>query len=424
MDNRTDWFVKSRYGLFVHYGLYSMLERGEWVLNRERIPLEEYKNLAKKFNPEKFDADYICSLAVKAGMKYITFTTMHHDGFCLYNTSLTGFNSVKACGRDLVAEVVKAARGKGLKVSLYHSLNNWTEKPDGADALESPEKYEKFIKNTHERIKELVTLFNPIDVLWYDGWWPFNAKGWKAEEMNSMVREIQPHIIFNGRNGLPGDFSTPEGHMSCPARWRPWEACMTLNDHWGYHRGDNNWKSSLAVIDLLSKAAAGKGNLLLNIGPRGNGEIPEESVRILEETGSWLKRCGESVFDTDLFVYGLEKREKGHAGDWSNTGNYTAKENALYLIVKYWTGKETTIAGLKCKVKKAFLLGTEKREIDFRQDSERVIISGLPEKDPDPVCSVIRLDCESAPEMYLTAGMRVPEAHHPPYDPCPSDIQL
>jgi alpha-L-fucosidase len=190
------WFAGARYGLFIHYGLYSLLERGAWVWSREEIPYEEYAALKDQFKAEKFDADALCDLAVRAGMKYVVLTTMHHEGFRLYDTALSDFSTVKAAAkRDLVTELITAARKRGLRVGLYHSLNNWYDQPDAVAALEDKVAYEKFIENTLARIKELVTKYNPIDMLWYDGWWPFNADGWQAERMNAMVREIQPHIL-------------------------------------------------------------------------------------------------------------------------------------------------------------------------------------------------------------------------------------
>jgi alpha-L-fucosidase len=212
----------------------------------------DMRALAQRFNPEQFDADALCDLAVAGGMRYVNLTTMHHEGFRLYDTELSDFNSMAVCGRDLVEEFVTAARKRGLRIALYHSLNNWYDQPDACDALENENAYEAFLAATFSRLRELVTRFNPIDILWYDGWWPFTAERWRAEAMNAMVRKIQPHILFNGRNGLAGDFGTPEGHMSAPDPWRPWEACMTLNDHWGYHCGDDNWPGSELVIAGLN----------------------------------------------------------------------------------------------------------------------------------------------------------------------------
>jgi len=420
VDEKMNWFVNARYGMFVHYGLYSLLERGEWVMNRERHSVADVKALAEEFTADRFDANEICDLALAGGMRYINLTTMHHDGFRLYDTELSDFNTKRACGRDLVEEIVNAARERGLRIELYHSLNNWSDQPDGVAALESRDAYEEFVANTHARIKELMTRFNPVDVMWYDGWWPFHADGWQAQEMNDMVRAIQPNIIFNGRNGLDGDFGTPEGHMSAPSPWRPWEGCMTLNDNWGYHRGDHHWKSPDAVIRLLATAARAKGNLLLNIGPRGDGSIPEPSVQIIREVGQWLKTYGECVYDTDMFTYDLMERGD-HKGDWNHNGPFTLKGRSLYQLVMNWTGSELIIGGLNTTVNRVELLNVG--ECAFTQDANRVVITGLPERAPSEICSVVRLDCQDVPEMYLTGGMRVPTVAHPPYDPCASDIQ-
>ncbi len=420
-DKKLDWFVKARFGLFVHYGLYSMLGRGEWVMNRERIAPDEYRQLADNFNPDKFNADEICDLALEAGMKYVNLTTMHHDGFRLYDTELTDFNSMRVCGRDLVQEFVDAARKRDLKIALYHSINNWMDQPDSVAALESQDAYEKFIANTHARIKELVTRFNPIDVLWYDGWWPFTAEKWQSEKMNAMVREIQPNIIFNGRNCLPGDFATPEGHMSAPHPWRPWEGCLTFNEHWGYHAGDNEWKSPEEIIGLLVTAATNRGNLLFNIGPKGDGSIPQASVNILKTVGSWVDKNSEAIFDTDLFIFGAGEREPHHRSEWLAQGSLTAKGNDLYHILRYWPGEQLVIAGLNCQVQRISILGTTE-EIKFTQTADKIVLTGLPKNSP-ALCPVLKIECDRQPVISLSGGMRIADAPHPHYDPVTSDIQ-
>lgn len=417
------WFTRARYGLIVHYGLYSLLGRSEWVINRERMSHDEVRALAQRFTAENFNADQICDLALAGGMRYVNLTTMHHDGFCLYDTELTDFNSMAVCGRDLVAELVDAARARDLKVSLYHSLNSWTAQPDACDALEGEDAYEAFIAATFDRIRELVTRFNPIDCLWYDGWWPFNAERWRAEEMNAMVRDIQPHIIFNGRNGLPGDFGTPEGHMSAPDPWRPWEACMTLNNNWGYNSGDHDWKSPRAVIGLLATAACGRGNLLLNIGPRGDGSIPEPSVDVIKAVGHWLSYAGECIYDTDCFTYDLMERRPEHRADWNNNGPMTLKGKSLFQLVSSWPGPNVIVAGLNTTVEAVTLLAEDgELACAFTQTDGKVTVTGLPDDPPDPLCPVLRFDCTEGPEVRLGGGMRIPNAPHPPYDPCPSDV--
>lgn len=417
-----DQFTNFRFGLFIHYGLYSQLERGEWAMNREKIAPKRLREVAEEFDPRHFDADALCRLALHAGMKYIVLTSMHHDGFRLYRSELSDFSSHAMCGRDLCAEIIQAARRHGLAVGLYHSLNNWFERPDAVDALEDRDAYQTFLTNTHARVEELVRNYD-FDILWYDGWWPFDGEGWQGEVINAKCRAIRPGLLFNPRNGAKGDFATPEQHLSAPVPWRPWEGCMTLNDNWGYHRGDDNWKSPREVVTLLCKAAAGNGNLLLNIGPKGDGSVPEESVRILEEVGGWIESCGECLRDNSVFTYELEHRN-GHTGDWSHHGPITVSGDNLYLVATSWPGNEWTLGGLEAEVLGAELLPGE-TPVDFDKVADGVFrFHGLPTERPDPLAPVFRIRCDRKPVMYNCGGMRIPSVPHPPYDPMPSDVAL
>lgn len=420
-SSHSAWFEAARYGLFVHWGLYSLLGRGEWVRNREAIPRTTYAALAKRFRGERFDADAICALARDAGQRYLVFTTMHHDGFRLYHSELSDFCSTKtAAKRDFTAELVEAARRAGLRVGLYHSLNSWHDVPDAVAALERPAQRARFIDRTLARLEELVTRFPTADLLWYDGWWPFDAAGWRAAEMNARLRAIAPQLLFNGRNGLPGDFATPEGHLSAPRPWRPWEGCLSLNESWGWHVGDDAWKSPAQVAALLQRCAAGRGNLLLNVGPRGDGSLPTPAVRTLRAVGRWLQHAGEAIYDTDAFTWDLQERGE-HRADWSHQGPFTARDRELYWHVCRWVGPELVLNGLETRVRAVHLLGREQR-FQFTQTGRRLVIRGLPGRAPDRVCPVLRLTCASRPRLYLTAGMRVPRVPHPHYDPCPSDL--
>lgn len=414
-------YTNLRYGLFVHYGLFSSLARGEWVMNRENISPAEMRSVGMRLTTPAFDAESIADLAVDSGMRYIVFTTMHHEGFRMYDTELTDFCSTRlGPKRDFVDEIIKAARKRNLKIGLYHSLNNWYDQPDAVAALESQAAYEEFIDQTFRRIRELVTRYNPIDILWYDGWWPFNAKGWQAERMNAMVREIQPQILFNGRNGLPGDFATPEQHLTAPDPWRPWEACMTLNDNWGFHAGDHNWKSPIDVIKSLVRVAQGKGNLLLNIGPRGDGSIPEESVHILRTVGNWLRTNAECLTDTDLWT--IDPYGKGdHRGDWIKHGYFTASGNTLYLIATCLPKGQIIFSGLAARIEEVQQLGSG--PLKFSQDEDKVSIQEpIRDQQPGNLPPVLRIRCDRPPSIYKTGGMRVPAVNHPRYDPIPSDI--
>jgi alpha-L-fucosidase len=415
---KTDWFTEARYGLFIHYGLYSLLGRGEWVMNRESIPREEYRSLARRFKAEAFDAEAICDLAVAAGMRYVVLTTMHHDGFRLYRSELSDFSAWTSCGRDLVAETVAAARKRGLRVGLYHSLNNWMDQPDSVDALEDRGAYERFIAATHARCVELTELFD-MDVFWYDGWWPFDAAGWKAAELDARIRALRPDVLFNPRNGLPGDFATPEGHMGAPHPWRPWEACMSVNNAWGYHDGDHEWKTPGQIVGLLAAAAGGRGNLLLNIGPRGDGSIPSEAVERLLAVGAWLKTNGAAVFGT-THLWSMNLHTRGaHRGDWNSFGPCTVKDRDLFVFLRSYPGPSGGIGGLEQRVLEAEILGHG--PVPFEQRAGCVLFR-LPAQPTDPVCPVLRLRCSDVPSAYQTSGYRVPCVPHPHYDPCPSEV--
>lgn len=414
-------FSELRYGMFVHFGLYSLLARGEWVMNREQIPPREMEKTAQQFDPSAFNADEICQLAVDGGMRYIILTTMHHEGFRLYPSALSSFNCHTFCNRDLTGELVTAARKHGLKIGLYHSLNNWHDQPDSVAALENKKDYDAFIANTFARLEELVKRYDPIDILWYDGWWPFDQEGWQAEKMNAALRKIQPHLLFNGRNGLPGDFGTPEQHLTAPSPWRPWEACVTLNDHWGYHQSDTNWKSPIEVIKMLLTCGSGRGNLLLNIGPRGDGSVPEASAAVIRTVGAWLKQGGhEAIAACDPMPLSPTIPQPGDRGDWDSQGVFTASGNTLFMTLLYFPGTTLTLTGFRASVKAVTACNGE-YTLSFRQEGEKITVA-LPEILAELTAPVLKFICDRPPVIYRTGGLRTPECPHPRYDPVPPDI--
>jgi len=417
----TREFSELQYGMFVHFGLFSMLGRGEWVMNREQITPEEMRAYARDFHPDKFDADEICDLAVDGGMRYIVFTTMHHEGFRMYDTKLTDFCSKHYCGRDFVKEITASAHRHGLKIGLYHSLNNWFDQPDAVAALEDSLAYKVFMEHTFARLAELVENYRPFDVLWYDGWWPFNAEGWQAEKMNAAMRKLQPDLLFNGRNGLPGDFGTPEQHLTAPKPWRPWEACVTLNGHWGYHAGDDRWKSPEEIIRMLQACAVEKGNLLLNIGPRGDGSIPEASKDIVRKVGQWLRNGGrEAITDIEPMPLSPMMPQPGDRGDWDSSCRFTCAGNNLFCTLEYWPGNKYILSGLNAQVSAVTAMGA--LPLEFKQDGGKITIE-LPDELQRETAPVLKLACDRPPAIYRTGGRRVPECPHPRYDPVPPDIQ-
>ena len=384
--NRLDWFTRARFGLFVHWGLYSLIGRGEWVMSRERIPWSEYEPLADRFTAEKFDPRAWARLARQVGMKYVVLTTKHHEGFCLWDSKVCTFNSVnRAAKRDIVAEFVDAVRSEGLKVGLYYSLGDWRN-PDWFRGWQGDAAARiAFVQWTHDLVRELVSNYGRIDLLFYDLPQCYTATQWRSVELNAMVRALQPHIVINNRSMTTEDYATPEQHAHPSDAGRPWECCMTLNDHWGYCPSDTNYKTARTIALTLAHCASFGGNLLLNVGPDGCGEIPQASVKILQEVGHWLAERREAIFDTD--------RNPLH---WFLFGPTTVKDHAVYCFPKYAYGDTLCVGGLKNKVLSVKVLGTED-VLAFRQTGQQTIISGMLDKASNPVLPVIRLQLDGPP---------------------------
>ncbi|MEI6082694.1 MAG: alpha-L-fucosidase [Verrucomicrobiota bacterium] len=408
LDERMRWWREAKFGMIIHWGLYSLLGRHEWVMNRERIPLAEYEALANRFTAEKFDPRAWARLAREAGQKYVVLTTKHHEGFCLFDSQLTDYTAPHSpARRDVVAEFVEAVRAEGLRVGLYYSLMDWHH-PDGARCFHDAAARTRFIAYIHGQVRELMTRYGRIDILWYDVPWPLKPNGWDSTGLNHMVRSLQPEILINNRSGMDSrgsmileDFDTPENSVHASPPYRDWESCDTINRSWGWNKADQDWKSVPKLLGNLVACAGCGGNLLLNIGPRGDGSVEEEAVSRLREMGAWLRRNnnGESIF-------GAERAEC----EWMNFAPggtaATAKGNTMYWHVSQWYGTELWIGGIQTKVKQARIVSTG-AEIKFQQTFEpttRLHLYDLPATPPDPWMTVIALECDAAPRQRLGAG--------------------
>jgi alpha-L-fucosidase len=297
-----------------------------------------------------------------------------------------------------VREYVEAARAEGLRVGFYYSLMDWHH-PDGAICKTDEAARRRFVDYTHGLIRELLTNYGKIDILWYDVSWPLTAAQWESERMNEMVFELQPDIIVNNRNGLEGDFATPEQRIEASAAGRAWESCMTLNDSWGFNRADDQWKTPKTIVDNLITCARGGGNYLLNIGPEPDGSVPPASIEVLEAVGKWMDTNGKTIYDS----------ERGML-DPSASCNYSRKGNTLYVHVHAWPGHTPAaawldfykpevvmaIGGLKPKVLSARVLKTGKK-VEFTQDEFSFRLTGLPLAAPDQPASVIEVECDGEP---------------------------
>jgi len=391
-ERRLAWFRAARFGMFIHWGLYSQLGRHEWVMNRERIPVAEYEKLAQTWKPRPNAARTWARLARQAGMRYMVMTTKHHEGFCLFDTRHTDYNAVKCGpGRDLVAEYVEAARAEGMRVGFYYSLMDWHH-PDGARCKVDEAARRRFVDFTHGVVRELCTNYGRIDILWFDVNWPLTPEEWEAPQLIAMVRQLQPDIVINNRTGLPEDFGTPEQHITPEKGGRMWEACMTFNESWGYTPIDTRWKDAWTVVAMLRQVAAGGGNLLLNIGPTPEGDVPEPCAEVLLEVGEWLQRYGPTVYEaTDPMPQ-----------EWMITGAFTRRGNTLYFHCNRWPGSELAIGGLRNRVLEARLFGGP--QVAFSQTGDRLVLRGLPQAAPDPLATVIELKVEGEPRQVLGAG--------------------
>ncbi len=396
---RMKWWHAAKFGMFIHFGLYALIGQHEWAMELEGIPIPQYELLAKHFIPKPGFAREWAGLAKQAGQKYMVMTTKHHEGFCNFNTKLTNYCAPQqACGRDLVKEYVEAARAEGLRVGFYYSLMDWHH-PDGALCATNEAARRRFVAYTHGLIRELMTNYGKVDILWYDVDWPLTPEGWESKKMNDMVFTLQPDIIVNNRNGLLGDFSTPEQHVQASEKGRAWETCMTINDSWGYQKADDDFKSPKTIVRDLVECARGGGNFLLNVGPKPDGSVPEEEVRVLEAVGKWMGKNGPTIYEA----------ERCQAGA-TNYANFTRKGNTLYIHVHFWPGDtaaanwlsffrpQTVVAigGLQTKVLSAKLFASGKK-VDFRQDDISVQFAGLPANAPDDPVTVIEAECESEP---------------------------
>ncbi len=380
-SERTKWFLDARFGMFIHWGLYSIPARGEWIRSVEKISKEEYQCFFDEFNPTDYKPAEWAKAAKEAGMKYAVLTAKHHDGFCLFDSKLTDYKATNTkAGRDLVKEFVEAFRAEGLKVGLYYSLLDWHHEdyPAFADRIHpmrdneafkgKQHHFENYVSYLHGQVKELCTNYGKIDIMWYDfSYDEYLGEKWKATELVDMVRTLQPGIILDNRleasgehsgtikTGSPsvysGDFASPEqiiphsGVTDEAGNSIPWEACITMNNNWGYCSSDKLFKSSKQIIRKLVECVSKNGNMLLNVGPDAKGMIPDASIEILKQIGQWMKKNGKSIYGCGAAQYA-----KPDWGYYTNSGKY------LYAHVFDGSIGALVLAGLNDKIKNARLL--------------------------------------------------------------------
>lgn len=430
-DERMAWWREARFGMFVHWGLYSGLagtwrgestgDRGgkEWIQYQVRASTWEYAHEAiPRFHPKEGFAAEWAALAKEAGCKYVVFTSKHHEGFALFNSQYTDYDAYDTTGRDLCKEVVDAMRAEGLRVGCYHSVIDWHHPQydfEAADKLPHPfrgkpspngkRNHAIYVEYLHHQVRELLTNYGAIDVIW----WDFSKEGndgpfWKADELMAEVKRLQPAIISNDRlyhtpdiehedsvarlhTWKPdrGDFTTPE--QTVPSTGVPgvdWEVCMTMNTTWGYNEHDTAWKSTEQLLRTLVDIVSKGGNYLLNVGPTGDGSIPEASIERMREIGAWMAANGDAIYGTTASPF--------EPPAW---GRVTKKGTTLYLHVFDWPSDGSLTVPVRDQVKRAFLLASG--ETLETESSENGLTIPVKSEAPDPHVSVIALELDTHP---------------------------
>ena len=377
-ERRISWYTQARFGMFLHWGLYAIPARGEWVRSTERIPKEDYNRYFREFNPKHCDMRQWMAAARDAGMRYVVLTAKHHDGFCLFDSAYTDFKSTNTpARRDFVREYVEAAREYGLRVGLYYSLLDWhhPDYPHWADAnhpmRDDPSagnegrNFDRYLEYMHAQVRELCSTYGTLDLMWFDfSYGDLRGEAWHATELVNMVRSLQPDIILNNRLEVSGegfgslaackptpyhgDFVSPEqilppqGLRDAEGNPLVWESCVTMNNHWGYCAEDHFYKPASMLIRNLVTCVAKGGNLLLNVGPDAEGRFPGESQEILKQIGAWMDRNGDSIYGCG--PSGMEKPEYGWITGCGDTLYYHIFDNTIGPLPLFGLEKEKITA--------------------------------------------------------------------------------
>ena len=412
---RMEWWRDARFGMFIHWGLYSEAAgywngqptsgAGEWIMTDMRIPRAQYVTLAPHFDPVKFDADQWAETAQKAGMKYLVITSKHHEGFCMFKTGATDYNVVDATPwhKDSLLALSKACRRHGIRFCVYYSIMDW-HSPDQAPADPNPDhptynptsfipgQKEAYIQYMETELSELIRQYHP-GVIWFDGQW---MNGWTDEDgkrLYSYLRALDPKLIINNRVKGAGDYETPEQYIppnGLPGR--DWETCMTMNDTWGYKRDDNDWKSTGTLIRNVVDIASKGGNYLLNVGPTGEGLIPDASVERLAEIGQWMKVNGTAIYATGASPF-------SHQLPWGRcTTKISGHNTILYLHVFDWPVDGELAVPVSNKIKRAALLVAPSTPLRTETGANGDTIF-LPAQAPDKISSTVVVKLDGAPQV-------------------------
>jgi alpha-L-fucosidase len=412
-EKRLEWWREARFGMMVHWGLYAVPAGewkgqpvagiGEWIMNRAKIPVAEYEQLAKQFNPVKFNAEQWVAIAKDAGMKYIVITSKHHDGFAMYESKVSKYNIVDATPfhRDPMKELAAACQKAGIRLCFYYShAQDWHERNGAGNTWDfGPDENKNFAQYFEEKakpqVRELLTNYGPIGLIWYDT--PRLITREQSEDITNLTHQLQPACLVNSRVGFGlGDYdSAGDNQITVGNVKRDWETPVTMNDTWGFKKDDQNWKPVPVLVKQLVRITSRNGNYLLNVGPTAEGEIPQPSIERLHAVGQWLSVNSEAINGASPSPFPYDQ-------DW---GLITAKPAKLYLHVFEWPGKQLTVYGIRNKVQKAYLLAdASHKPLAIKRDSDPALdyystAIELPASATDPNDSVIVLETGAQPDV-------------------------
>jgi len=418
---RMRWFREAKFGLFIHWGLYAIPAGewkgqpvagiGEWIMNRAKIPVKEYEQLAAQFNPVKFNADEWVQLAVDAGMKYIVITSKHHDGFAMYASKVSPYNIVDATPfkRDPLKELAAACARRKIRLGFYYSqAQDWHE-PNGAGNTwdfgpDDKKDFDQYLRDKAEpQVRELLSNYGPVCLIWFDT--PRMMTAERSQRFIDLLRQLQPASLIDGRLGSAGDYrSMGDNRIPLTVLKEDWEVPATLNHTWGFKKDDTDWKPPSELVFKLVDIVSKGGNYLLNVGPTAEGIIPQASQDNLREVGRWLKVNGESIYGAGATPFGDElgaysDTEKDKDGkpvfkareDWRCTN----RPGKLYVHLFKWPGEAFELRGVKEAVARAYLLADPShRNLAVRKDGDSVIVT-LPAKAPAEYDSVLCLEMKA-----------------------------
>jgi len=409
-SKKMEWFSNAKLGIFIHWGIYAVNGIDEsWSFYNDYISYEDYMKQLNGFNAKKFNADFWTDLIKESGAKYAVLTTKHHDGVALWDTKFSDLNVVDKtpAKRDLVEEFSKSLRKKDLKLGLYYSILDWshTDYPNHTKTQkrysEDPKRWGNFVKFNFNQLNELSTKFNP-DLYWFDGDWEQSAEKWKSKELRDALLKINPKVILNSRLRGYGDYATPEQGLPITRPKKDhWELCMTMNDSWGYQHNDHNYKTSNQIIRILVECISMGGNLLLDIGPKADGTIPEEQVQILKDLGKWTSKHESAVYET---VAGIPH------GHFYGPTALSKDKTILYLYVENKPNGAIAIKGLKNNVNRIWVVG-DGTKLDYNVSGKQywsatpgILYIDLPEKVQDKDVTVIAVLLDGAVDLYREQG--------------------